>query len=844
MDAGEDELEFVNREAELAFLQRCFEQPGPALVVLRSPSGFGKSRLTSRLRVVLDAPARPFCVVDPNVRTAAGGQRLYDGYFIQRCAEALSVMAEQEGAPWLTFVQFLKTKRWVRAKQKSLLDLISELPSAKHLYKIGFDYASRLFGLGDHGASTLLRSDRADAVKICTAYVDHVVADRRITFIIREAQHIDLDSLASLLADPVGSPPPDIIFEYTSENGQFLPEHHKAFLRTARNRGGIAILDIVRLNLEHLELLLRAHVDRTATLATEAYLSWDGNLRAVLELKFQVGVGIPLAGSGGIAGVLANLESNLERHLASLSALERMLVAAVVAHIEPIDQPTLFRVVNRPDRVLTPAAFESALGRLISAHGFLDRSSAGVRVQNESIAAAATTAPGFEALIAGAEAALLEHYRSALQAADYSFGSMPLAVRQIFRLAAQTHDATALLHAVHTLSDEVRNAQDQTIYADTVASAIAETPAFYGSQHDDLVVWAASLAYGVGDWRKAAILLQAKQTQDAFSLTMRAFALTECGAHDEALNLAQTIRAQARRADEKLVAELIEILVIGCRSRGMENDARERLEAILRRPEHQDSPLIGYAYRFFEITDGFVDALPRLQESIAWFERFGFARSRAYSQLPAAMYLARDGQIALARTWLAEAQAVLIDEVRDQHLILNNRAAVELLADDGDPAACVELLSAALCTARDDFSELTIVTNLMLAHWRSGTMETALSLAERALTILEDHDFADQDTYWPVCFNVAQVLQAAGLDDRRAEVLAFPARTAGTPSVNTAYWQVRYEGAGSAPEGYAFLLSKPLHPLYLSHWVVDLEGLNLLRPAPGRLPARSSIPSP
>lgn len=832
MDAAEDELEFVNRDNELAYLKRCFEQAQPALVVLRSPPGFGKSRLTSRLRDVLDSPARRFCMVDPNVRAGTAGLRLHDGYFTQRCAEALNAMAAEGGTGWPLFSEFLKTRRWDRAKDKSLLDLISEIPSAKHLYKVAFDYASRLFGLGDHGAATLLRSDRSDAVKLCAAYVSEALSTSRIVFVVREAQHIDLDSLGYLLSNSGQAPPPDLVFEYTNEKGQFLPEHQKVFLRAGKERGGIAILDVVRLNLEHLELLLRWHVDGSAALQSEAYLAWDGNLRAVLELRFQVGVGIPLAGASGIAGVLANLESNLERHLTSLSGLARLVIAGLIAHVEPIEPATLFRVMGRLDKILAPAAFEEAIDALERIHGFIDRTNVGLRVRNESIAEAAVTAPGFGALIAGAEAALLDHYRSALQASDYRLGSMPIAVRQIFRLAARTQDAVALLHAVRTLSEDVRGAQDQTIYADAVASAIGEMPGLYGSQHDDLIVWAASLSYAVGDWKRATDLLAAKQVQDPYSLAMRAFAMTECGDHDDAMSLAVVLRAKAGQPNERLVADLIEALVIGCRSKGEANQARERLQAILDHPEYRSSPLLGYAYRFFEITDGFVDALPRLRESIVCFERVGFAKSRAYSQLPAAMYLARMGELALARTWLAEAHAVLAGEVRDQHLILNNQAAVELLAEDGDPTVCVELLSTALSTARDDFSELTIVTNLMLAHWRCDAMDLALALADRALAILNDHDFADQDTYWPVCFNIGQVFGAAGLDERRAEALAFPRRMAGSPSVNVDYWRVRYEGSGDAPPGYEYLLSKTLHPLYLSHWVVDLEGLDLLKPEP------------
>jgi tetratricopeptide (TPR) repeat protein len=311
---------------------------------------------------------------------------------------------------------------------------------------------------------------------------------------------------------------------------------------------------------------------------------------------------------------------------------------------------------------------------------------------------------------------------------------------------------------------------------------------------------------------------------------MRACALQETGGHDEALRLAADVRAKATQADHRLAADLIEALVTGCR--GDHGRARGQLAAMIDDPEYAASPLIGYAYRFFEIVDGFIESLPRLMTSIEVFNRHGFAKSKAYSQLPAAMFRARIGDVAGAMDLINEAQALLAGEVRDQHMVLNNRAAVQLLADAPDFRGAIADLTFALRLARDDFTEITILSNLGLAHHGAGEAEAALDCAEKCMAILESHDFADTDIYWPVAFNAAVVFGAAGRNDRREAALRFPEERGRPRSDNQGYWAFRFGAADIVDDRYRFLAGRPWHPVYLSHWLIDLEGLNLLKTEP------------
>lgn len=835
------ELEFVNRERELAFLLRCLrEPPAPgALVVVRAPSGFGKSRLVNRLLAEPELTARRVCAVDPQIRTGLTATRLHEGFFLQRTADAFDEAARTRIAPWPTLQAFLKQRRWKTAAERPKEELLNEIPSVETLYKVAFGYATRLLGLGAHGAKALLQSDEADAVRICREYAQAVMRSYAPTLLIREAQHIDLESLEALL-NIEGAV--DLLFEYTSEAGGFAPEHHKAFLRAAAARGAIAILDLVKLELSHLERLLREYVRQDVSLPADAHLVWNGNLHSVEELRFRVGVGMEHATGPAIAGVLAHVARSLAEHIQQLSALQRLVLAILVAHLEAIEAHVLTEVAGRVDGAVRAGLLQEAVSALETVHGFICRSAGGIALDNETVATAISETPGMSGLVALAERALRDHYQDLVAAGDYAAIGMSRAVRQVFRLCARTRDASGLVAAVRAFSGYVASARDQLVYVDAVADAIDADPELYGDDHDVLLTWAASLAYGVSDWDRAARLIASRRTRDIFGDLLQASALPEVGRHQQASDLARDIASQAVTNDARVAAEALDAMIVGCL--GAYDDARRRLDELVADPRNQSSPLLGYAYRFYEVVDGFVEALPKLLTSIELFERAGFAKSKAYSQLPAAMYLARMGDVAGARQFLVEAETVLAPQIRDQHLLLNNRAAVELLAEDVDPARCVELLKGALRSARDDYSETTILTNLALAHWRAGDLTAAVECASRAMHALADHDFADQDTYWPVCFNAAQVFAAAGDLARAEETRAFPALNGKPPSVNRSYWAYRYGEADKVEGVYAFLTGHPYHPLYLSHWVIDLEGLEVLKPErPGSI-AHSSTPSP
>jgi hypothetical protein len=823
------ELEFVNREDELAYLVDWLRSPHltPPVIIIRSPPGFGKSRLTDHLSQRTDFRDQRFCIVDPSIRTGVDVLRVYDGFFLQRSAEALSTLANSYQGQWPTFAAFLHTRRWKTTTEKQTLEAFSEMPTSSSLYKIALDYAARLWGFGRYSARELLHSDRFEAVKACSEYVQYVLKHFPIVLIVRETQHLDMESLRTLLRLNQFELTPPLILEYTSETNEFGPDHQKLLIRVAETHTNINILDLTRLSLEHLTYLIRRNVRADLALNSDYYLTWSGNLRSIIELRFRVAIGQHRVNAVDMVNVLTSLNRSLESHLAQLSSIQHLLLAIVAANIEALDKQSLSRVFAEIRPAIPQNALNMAIRELIEVHGFLSKSDGSYRIQSDTVSTALAGAPFFRPIIALAERSLREHYAMAIETASYDRIGLSAAVRQVFRLCARTKDATGLLRAVDILALEVKRSQDQSMYVDSVVSALESDPQLYAHDHDELVTWAASLAYDVCEWERAANLLYLKQTQDSFSQAMRACALQEIGRHDEALALAPIIRANATHSDQRLIADLIESIIGGCR--GEHEFARRNLKKIILTSEYQTSPLLGYAYRFFEVVQGYAECADSLNRSIDWFEKFGFVKSRAYSQLPLAVIAARLGQIEAGRRLILEAERALVNEVRDQHMVLNNGAAVELLDATPDFRDCKKKLLAALLLVRDDYSELTVLSNLGLAYWGLQDMDAALACVEKVLLILQDHDFADKDVYWPACFNAAQILGAMGLKERQQRVLRFP-RDQGRPSsVNRSYWAYRYGDSAELGEEYIILASRPRHPLYLSHWIVDLDGLNLLR---------------
>ena len=827
-------MEFVDRNEELTFL-RARVPPAchaSSLVILRSPPGFGKSTLTDRLLVELDRQSVNATLIDPSIRIRSGDARIYDGYFIQRCAADLALRADKNQIA--RFRDFLSARRWTTAGEKSPGDAIRRYPNFEGLYNTLVDYIERLMGTGSYGEDKILLSDSQYAVQICREYVYAVAASSPLVMVVREAQHIDHDSLRFFLIANKALADQHLILEYTSFNGRFDPDHEKVLLRELEGHRDASILDLLRLDQVHLQELLRKSIDADLDLSSEYYLHWDGNLRAISEMRYRVAVARRLDSAEQIKRSLSDFSGQLTEHLAMLTPLQKLALAVVAANVEAVDRYTLLSVLSRLDRLSTTSDREHALSDLVSKHKFLELSTEGMRFQNDDVAAAVNTGHSFLGLISMAQKGLRDFYRELIDGETFATVAAAAAMRQSLRLCALTNDTVGLLETAHRLRTIIRQTNDQMLYVDSITDALTSAD-LLGHEQLTLAEWAASLAYEVSDFsRTTAILSKLPQASlDAFQGVMLACSEQEIGKHDAALARAIWGRFIWQGTDSRLATQIVEFLVLRARNRIAE--ARQTLERMIRSPEFQHSPLLGYALRLFESVSDFPLATAEILRSVAEFEKQGLFRSQAYSELAAAVHMAREGRLHDAANLMAGATNKLQGEVRDHHLILNDRSVIELLGDVPDFHACIRDLTLAMQTSRDDFSDVTILNNLAIAYQMTGQLSEAGDCVEHILSILRDPSFGDRELLWGLAFTAMNVFTALGQTKRAQQVREMPWRETGSPLLNKAYWEVRFGQKSVAGEQFRFMLRHDYHPLFLSHWLIDLEGLEVLKRAPTRL---------
>jgi len=792
------------------------------LVIIVAPSGFGKSTLTDQL--LRRAVVPNFALVDPNIRQKSGDARVYDGFFVQKCAQELSARSQGRNLP--SFPRFLKERKWRTVREKSHTDVVRKYPSPSNLYDLVIGYLDRLLGKRDFGSEALLSSDAAHAVTICREYVEFVCKDDETLLIIREAQHIDHESLRFFLQNNRDLQHQYLIVEYTSEKGHFDPDHQKILLRELLDHPNAHIMELMRLEKHHLETLLRMYAASDVALSSDFSLNWDGNLRSVVELKFRAGIGRKVHNAADIQNSLSDLQGQLNEHFNMLNKRQKLMLALVLVHVEAIHYQTMLNVAARIDQHATAPDLEDDLMSLINVHGFLELNHGFVRLQNEDISMAIGQNTAFGGLIALANRELRDYYLELIDRNDYTVTGMPMAVRQALSLCAKTRDITATLRIVKELSGVIRQTNDQSIYVDAIAEAIADKQNLFQAEHEELVDWAAELAYDAADYKRAANLLKSLPVLNLYQAAMLACCAQELGEHDFALMILRKGRPSWKGKDSQLLADLIEMTTV--RDMGDEARAKDILDNIYSDPTAKSSPIFGYALRFYEMLLEFPESTPFILESASWFEHHGLINAEAYSRLSGAVLLARAGRTEDALGFLQRATKLLKGEVRDQYTVLNNKAVVAMLVPHPDFTKCVFWLSAGIRVCRNDYADVVLLNNLAIAKCQLGLISDALECVDRMLSILKEPTFGDRDIFWGACFNAMLVFERAGQKSRAEEMRVLP-RAVARSNEYSPYWEYRFGLRPDVDERYQYLLKFEYHPLYLSHWLIELEGLKLLK---------------
>lgn len=835
--------DIINRTEELTRLMRLMppQNVRSSFVILRAPSGYGKTRLTSRLIDLLDAQGIVAVALEPQIRTKSASDSVYQGFFIQRCAEALDLWVRKQanGSATMTFEAFLKNERVHRMKSLKWSRFLRSIPSYKVVYEVGVELFDRVFSTGEYSIDKILTSDSREAVDACARYVKHVVGTMQTVLVVREAQHIDQSSLQFLseLAGPHTSN--SAILEYTLDATGNLNPLYADFLEATplSEVGWLHIVELVRLSKPHLEELLRQTVSGAGDISGEYYLRWDGNVRSIRQLQFSISIE-HTQGSTQLLDLKKGVIEEYQHQISRLAPTDRMCLCVLLAHGEAIPRSLLRLLLEKLNTLATKGAVDKSLAALTDAELVVVHPGGSLGLENEDIAEAVRTQMGLTGNLLLAKGALRDYYRHLVNDTQNAPTEVSLAVRQALRLSVDLGDMATMEDVVAQLSSRVSTTTDQSWYVSQIVVAVGGNAHLFADQQDRLLLWAAEMAAEIADFETARDLLRQVSSKSAFSDVLLCACLIETGDHEEAARLTDALSTSADR-DERLAGQLINVIQLRCS--GQIDAARELWQTLHLQVDLQKSNMYGYLLRFKELVADFPDCIDDLVSASDWFMARGLVTSAAYTLLTLASHTARTGDIRAASDSIDNARELLASTARDQHILSNNEVAVSLLSDAPNAVVCCDKLSRAIPCSGDDYSDIVLYTNFAVSASLLGQVNLASEAVERALRIARHPKFADRDVFWGVSFNLRYVDAALNLG-LRAKI----ADTFGKlqpHSLQNDYWQFRFGQVASVPERFQYMLAKPYHPMFLSHWTLDVDGLRALRQGYAPALPGSSTPS-
>jgi len=277
-----DDFEFVNRTDELdALRDRVLLRDSQATITfLRSPSGYGKSRLTDRLIDEIPSDGPTCVLVDPAIRSKGRSDRIYTWFFVQRAAEPAARRPVTGRREYRPFADFIRRSGWRQIQWKEIYESAKGVSSLGGLVKVGWELSENLFKRGRYNPEAMLQDDSAWAAELAQEYVRALFSYTPTLFIVRETQNIDPESLKFFLAAGTTETSCCIIFEYTAPDNKFSAEHEKIILDSGA-KPSMVILDLVKLKLSDFHYLLRKYAPLDKDVQAIAEVEWDGNLRII-----------------------------------------------------------------------------------------------------------------------------------------------------------------------------------------------------------------------------------------------------------------------------------------------------------------------------------------------------------------------------------------------------------------------------------------------------------------------------------------------------------------------------------------------------------------------------------
>ena len=819
-------IEFVNRTEELKALQARIPPNAtrPTITFLRSPSGYGKTRLTERLIEAQPVDGPTCVVVDPAIRSKSRSDRVYPWFYVQRAAE-LSARRTVEGRrEFRSFATFLRRSEYSRLNWKDIYKDLKEAASISKIMKIVVELGESLTKRGRYSPESILQDDSTFATQLAQDYVRGLANFRPTVFVVRECQNIDPESLRFFLTLGQEVLETAIICEYTSSEGKFSDDHEKLIFETIISKSELVIFELMRLDIKEFRFLLRKYAPTNKSIETAAELAWDGNLRIIKELKYRVMVGSAASSSSPL-----HLTRALVENVEALSKIQQLVISIVAANVEAISIEILSAVVTSINNSVTAKDVLTETERLANTEGYVTIESDYVALADEDLLEALSRSNAMTPILRLAETRLRDFYLDLVGRNALTDVPLHTALRQAVALCARTGDIVALRGLIKTLDSAIRQAYDQTLYVNIVSDVVAGREDLLDIERRELIGWASAAAYEVGDFPVAILLLSKLRDPTHYDMALLACCYGEVNRNEDALTLAGQLESRSANdeIDVLLAARLIECASVF--STGEKEEARVMHAKMRNDSAFSTSPLFGFVLRYTEIVQDFPACTPDILESVTRLRAHGFRKAAAYSELAAAMNLACEGHLKRARELVRNAGAELVPFVRDRQTIFNNQVVLELLSPKPNLTSCIEKLDAALFTARDDFSRLVLNSNRLICFSLSDQVANALHCTEIIADILAAPRFGNRDIFWPACFNAWRFFTDKGKSDQAERFRNISFALESDNSNYQLYWNARFGLLAAPPPEFTFLMQFKYHPEYLSHWLIDQEGLSVLK---------------
>jgi tetratricopeptide (TPR) repeat protein len=799
---------FVNRVKELHAFLGEIGQPRHTnrVVILEGVSGVGKSSFTRRL---LEQQRN-----GPGIKVPLMSGASPDGYLIAETARAVS---ESSVALGVTSLQQYMTdlppgSEMRRRYHARLLDQAANLDPTQAA-GVAITIVRRKLGAGDFNADNLFRSFYGEGISLLADYLKHVLGERRLILNIENVQDADRVSLLLLRELLTVQKGHYLVLEYTP--GEGTANEQDELLSLLRETG--SSVDLYGLKKLPFEDVLQLISDGDVVQMLErAYVTFDGNLRAITDLDIVVAQGLPSLDKLSPSSISESTPLRIER----LNKAAVFSLACVVTHRGTVKMQLLYRLYGSHEFLRDMFIdFDTAFADLESEE-MVRMEHGSVTVAHDSISRAMLEAPYFQRYVIIAYEAWSRVYTEINDRREYVFVTRSETLFYLFHFYAQT-DAGRLLRVL----DEVREVALESLRPTAALPLLEQLRGIVeartqarATELERVVYLLLDLYYLLGLYEQGLKMLQGIDRRTPQRDIYHAALLISQDRDVEAVSLLEGFLDEPCSPEPWYEFFLHFFLMVGYRCVERIDDCNHVFRNILNDAEYSKLTAYGLLLRNAEIVMENEEAIPYLQESIRFLYDRGLTVAEAESRISLGVNYTIAGQLDHAMTELNTADQLLWGRSMKRHIILNDKAAVLLLRDPPDAIGAVELLTNALRTVTVGFDRIVVLNNLLIAQALRGNTGILEDLERELVSRVAQHTFADlhRITYINLSFASAKI-GSHGL----AEYYLSHAR--GLGDGGDAYFAARLFGTPLPDTDREFMSNFPFRPAFLANWDTELS---------------------